>query len=144
MINNFNKEFQKLRFVGIRYDAIARYARFTQGLIPRLTFSFKFMKKLSIESLNNKLTPDELGSKFNSMDFSDFVRYLRQIVKENPSDHFRIVADWTDANKTRAAKALLDQYASKLQIDSIVIKATRQQYQEDVNAFESGVEWQEI
>jgi len=102
------------------------------------------MEKPNIESINNELTPEGLGLKFNSMDFNDFVRYLRQTVKDSPSVRFTIVADWINIDKARAAKALFDQYASRFQINSITIKATRQQYQEDVNAFQSGVIWQEI
>ncbi len=102
------------------------------------------MEKLHIEQLNNELSPEELGIKFNSMDFGDFSKYLRQTVKENPTVRFTIVADWVNVNKARAAKALLDQYATRFQIDSFTIRATRQQYKEDVNAFQSGVMWQEI
>ena len=102
------------------------------------------MERLSIESNEKELSPEELGSKFNTMDFGDFVSFLREKLKENPSARFTIIADWVDAYKTGTAKALLDQYGSKLQIDSITIKATRKQYEEDVNAFQSGVEWEEV
>lgn len=102
------------------------------------------MEKPPIELINNELSPEDLGSKFNLMDFGDFSRYLRQTIKKNPSVRFTIIADWVNIHKTRAAKTLLDLYATRLQIDSITIKATRQQYEEDVNAFQSGVKWQEI
>jgi len=102
------------------------------------------MENSHIEQLNNEPTPEELGSNFNSMDFGDFLIYLRQIIKENSSIRFTIVADWLNVDKARAAKALLDGYASRFHIDSFTIKATSQQYQEDVNAFQSGVRWQEI
>ena len=102
-------------------------------------------KGTSIESINNnEFDPKVLGNKFNTDDFGDFISYLRQKVKTNPSVRFSIVADWVDVHKTQSAKALLDQYAKRLNIDSITIRATRRQREEDINAFESGVKWQEI
>ncbi|HNZ55151.1 MAG TPA: hypothetical protein PKN73_00285 [Candidatus Paceibacterota bacterium] len=102
------------------------------------------MGAMSFESTNNEISPEVLGNKFNSEDFSDFVADLRQRIKANPSIRFTIVADWVSAEKARSAKALLDQYASRLNIDSITIRATRQQYNEEINVFESGVKWQEL
>lgn len=94
--------------------------------------------------MESELIPEALGDKFNSLEFVDFVSFLRQKIKENPSVQFSIIANWVDIQKTRSAKALLDQYGSKLHIDSMTIRATSQQYEEDVNAFQSGVKWEEI
>lgn len=99
---------------------------------------------MSIESIKNELSPEELGSKFNAENFSTFVAGLRQKVKADPSIRFAIVADWVNTQKARSAKALLDQYESRLNIDSITIRATRLQRDEDVNAFESGMKWEEV
>jgi len=108
-------------------------------------FSFKFMEKIPIiESKNNELSPEELGVKFNNEDTWTFERYLRQQVKAEPSIRFNIIADWVSVGKARAAKGLLDSDSSKYHIDSITIRCTRQQYMEDVNAFMSGVKWEEI
>ena len=89
-------------------------------------------------------TPESLGELFNNLDYGDFVDYLRTQSKKEPGLKFRIVAPWTSVEKTRAAKTLLDTYATRLNIDSFSIKATRQQYEQDVNAFESGLKWVEI
>lgn len=104
------------------------------------------MEKIEIKPLkkNNEFDAEMLGAKFNTNDFIIFVENLRQKVKSDPAIHFTIIADWISVQKTRSAKTLLDQYASRLNIDSITIRATRKQYEEDVNAFESGVKWQEI
>lgn len=103
------------------------------------------MERIKIESINNnELVPKALGAKFNADDFSAFIANLRQKVKSDPTVRFNIVADWASVQKARSAKALLDQYALKLNVDSITIRATRQQYEEDVNVFESGVKWEEI
>lgn len=96
------------------------------------------------ESTINELSPEALGDKFNTENFFDFIKDIRQKIKADPSVRFIIIANWTSVQKARSAKALLEQYASRLNIDSISIRATRQQYEEDVNAFESGVKWEEI
>lgn len=102
------------------------------------------MERMTIESIRDELNPEALGNKFNAENFSDFIADLRQKIKENPTIHFTIIADWVNVQKVRSAKALLDQYSSRFNIDSITIRATRQQYEEDVNSFESGVKWEEI
>ncbi len=99
---------------------------------------------MEIESTNNEESPEVLGAKFNTEDFSAFVSELRQKVKSDPAIRINIVADWVNVQKVRSAKALMDQYASRLNIDSITIRATRQQYNEDVNAFASGVKWKKV
>ncbi len=91
-----------------------------------------------------KELPLELGVEFNKVDFGSFVSSLRERIRRNPSARFSIVANWVGVNKAREAKALLDMHGTKLHIDSITIRATREQYEEDVNAFESGVQWEEI
>lgn len=102
------------------------------------------MERTATESINDGLGPEALGNKFNTEDFSDFIAGLHQKARGNPAIRFTIIADWVNVQKTRTAKALLDQYESRFNIDSITIRATRQQYEEDVNAFESGVKWEEI
>ena len=102
------------------------------------------MEKMKIELISNEINPEALGKKFNDEDSGDFMAGLRQRVKSNPLIRFTIVADWAGVQKAQFAKAILDQYAIRLNIDSITIRATRQQYEEDVNAFESGVKWEEI
>lgn len=95
-----------------------------------------------IESMDNRLSPEELGERFNTEDWFSFQSYLRKQVKADPSIRFNIVADWVSINKAEAAKELVS--ASKYHMDSITIRATRQQYEEGVNIFMSGVKWEEI
>lgn len=92
---------------------------------------------------DSKITPEELGLKFNQLDPIDFTSYLRQLIKQDDSIRFSIIADWVDMNKARFAKALIDD-SRRWHVDSIIIKATRQQFEEDINAFQSGVQWQEV
>ncbi len=98
----------------------------------------------SLESAEEKLTPEKLGVMFNTMDPCDFKTYLREELGKDPSKHFSIVADWKSKSGARFAKSLLDMRRQELNIDSITIRATRKQMEEDVNAFQSGVEWEEI
>jgi len=103
------------------------------------------MEKIpTIESKSEKLSPEELGRKFNTENWCSFEQYLREQVKADPSIRFDIIADWAGVGKAQAAKGLLDGCASKYHIDSFIIRATRQQFEEDVNAFMSGVKWEEI
>jgi hypothetical protein len=123
-----------------------KYAQNTVNLSRKYIGPPKRIGKIKLESISQNLPPDDpetLGKMFNAMDGSDFIDYLRQRTKENPSTRFIIVADWVNSHKARAAKGILDQYASKLHIDAFTIRATRQQYLEDVNAFQSGVKWEE-
>jgi len=91
---------------------------------------------------NHEFEPEYLGELFNrAEDWGDFVHYLRIQLKDDPTLRFNIVADWVNIQKTRAAKALLDMYKNRLNIDKFAIKATREQYNQDVNAFQSGLEW---
>lgn len=95
-------------------------------------------------NMEQKIPTTNLGKEFNQMEIPDFVEFLEERYKADPSAHFVIVADWVDINKVRATKAMLEVYGARYNIDSITIKATRKQYEEDVNAFESGVNWEEI
>jgi len=99
---------------------------------------FKNTEKLE----DSVVSPEELGLMFNQLDSADFMNYQRQLIKQDNSIRLAIIADWVDVNKTRAAKALIDD--ARWHIDSIIIKATRQQFEEDVNTFQSGVQWQEV
>jgi len=96
-----------------------------------------FLKSGSFPEIN----PEELGKKFNE-DPIAFTSYLRQETKKNPSIRFNIIAEWKDVHRARAAKGILD--SGRYPIDSFAIKATKEQYMEDVNAFQSGVKWIEV
>lgn len=98
----------------------------------------------SVESSEEELSPEKLGSMFNEMDYSEFRSFLKNKIRANPSLRINIVANWKDKFKARQAKALMDMESDKLNIDSITIKATHEQAYEDINAFQSGVKWEEI
>lgn len=91
---------------------------------------------------NNEFDPEILGTKFNTLDLDEFINLLRAKIKSNPNIKFNITANWESVAKARAAKALLE--TSRLNIESFTIRATRAQYNEDINTFESGVKWEEV
>lgn len=92
---------------------------------------------------SNVVDPEMLGELFNR-DPYELVSFLREKLREDASLRFNIVANWVDVNTVRAAKAILDSWASRLNIDSFTVRATREQYMQDPNAFESGVRWEEV
>ncbi len=96
------------------------------------------MKDEGFESLK----PIDISSEFSTLEYSDLRKFLRLKIKENPAVTFTAVLDWVSRQTVRKAKACLDD--STLNIKSITVRATRQQYQEDVNSFESGVRWEEV
>ena len=103
------------------------------------------MENIKIEQLKeNEPTPEELGEEFNSRDFFDFRDYLYEIKEKHPDMKINIVANWISVEKTRSAKGLWDQHKDRFNIESITIKATKEQYLKDVNSFQSGVKWEEI
>lgn len=87
---------------------------------------------------------NDWGQEFNELESFDFVDLLRGEIRKNPNLRVKIVADWAGVDKLRAAKALLDMHKDRLHIDEFVIRASRSQYEEDMNAFASGVKWEEI
>jgi hypothetical protein len=93
------------------------------------------------ESATNE--PEMLGELFNR-DPYELVSFLREKLREDASLRFNIVANWVNVNTVRGAKAILDSWASRLNIDSFTVRATREQYLQDPNAFESGIRWEEI
>ncbi len=91
---------------------------------------------------NDEFSPEALGQKFNELSSLDFMSLLEDKIKSDPNIRFTIIADWGGLFKARAAKAIWEN--RRLNIDSITIRATRAQYNEDVNAFQSGVKWEEV
>lgn len=92
---------------------------------------------------SNEFDPEMLGELFNR-DPYELVSFLRSKLREDASLRFNIVANYVDVNTARGAKAILDQYGPRLNIDSFTVRATREQYMQDPNAFESGVRWERI
>jgi hypothetical protein len=103
-------------------------------------FSFKFMERLTLE---NEPQPKNISKEFLQMDSSEFRKFIRS-QKNEPSLHIEI--DWVDASTARKIKAFLeDSNAYKRnQKRTATIRATEEQRNQEINVFESGVEWKQI
>lgn len=95
------------------------------------------MSEIRFEPTAEIPSENDLGKLFNEMDSADFIRHIRTLARENPNN-LVIIASWGGVQKARFAKALLDD-RQRYHIESITILCTPEQYQEDVNAFQSGV-----
>ncbi len=145
LILQVNPNIGRERIAEIINESAVKNEKGLRVVNPKGIIDLAKMEQIGGESADkNESDPEELGAKFNNEDFSTFVSDLRQKIKSNPLSRFDIIADWVNVQKTRAAKALLDQYSLRLNIDSITIRATHEQHEEDVNAFESGVKWERV
>lgn len=78
----------------------------------------------------------ELGIHFNSLSYDDFLRHISSKIKGSPGTRFDIIADWHSRPKTRSARALVQ---LDLPIDSITIRATEEQYNQEKQVFQGRV-----
>ncbi|HNZ86287.1 MAG TPA: hypothetical protein PLD95_01180 [bacterium] len=95
-----------------------------------------------MENLENKIEnqPRDITREFETMDTVEFIGFLRSMRGE-PS--LSITTDWKGVRTPRSLKAFVDS-APPNQKRYATVNATREQYEQDVNAFESGVKWKEI
>lgn len=86
--------------------------------------------------------PKDISAEFLNLDSSDFRSFLRTQRKE-PALSIKI--DWVDVPTARRLKAFLeDSSALGKQKRSAVIRATKEQHAEELNVFESEVEWEKV
>jgi hypothetical protein len=93
-----------------------------------------------MENFETITSLEKFIEKFNTDDNVTLSGYLRTYFRRNPETNINIEIKWNSVSKARFAKALMEQYGTKL---NITIIATRKQYEQDINAFESGVIWKE-
>ena len=91
-------------------------------------------------NIENETTPKDISSEFSSMDTEDFFVFLRS-QRNEPA--LSITIDWVDVWAARRLKAFVDEY-TETQKRSATIRATKEQFNEDVNAFASGVKWEQV
>lgn len=84
--------------------------------------------------------PKDISKEFLTLEGDDFRRFLRGHRKEPWLD---ITVDWKDVWQVRRLKAFVDSY-DEGQRRTATVRATEEQYREDVNAFQSGVKWVKI
>lgn len=95
-----------------------------------------------MENLENKIEnqPKDITQEFETMDSVEFMGFLRSLRNE---PILSITTDWKSVRTPRKLKAFVDE-APLNQKRSATVKATKEQYEQDVNAFQSGVKWEEI
>jgi len=99
-----------------------------------------------METFNSKIehepAPKDVSTEFLSMspfEFMDFLRTQRQ----EPA--LSITIDWVDGQAARRLKAFLeDSSALGKQKRSATIRATKKQYEQELNVFASGVKWEKV
>lgn len=99
-----------------------------------------------METLNQKIerepTPKDISAEFLSMSVFEFMDFLRT-QRNEPS--LSITIDWQDVWTARRLKAFLeDSDALGKQKRRATIRATEEQYKQELNVFASGVKWEKI
>lgn len=85
--------------------------------------------------------PKDISHEFETMDRTDFFITFLRSVRNIPE--LSITTDFKDVSTVRALKAFIDN-RSLNQKRYATVRATREQYEQDINAFQSGVKWEEI
>ncbi|MFH1558980.1 MAG: hypothetical protein ABIC19_00465 [Patescibacteria group bacterium] len=99
-----------------------------------------------METFNQKIerepAPKDISEEFLNLPWDEFRDFLRTQRKE-PS--LSITIDWKDVPTARRLKAFLeDLSALGKQKRSATIRATEEQYKQELNVFASGVKWEEV
>lgn len=96
----------------------------------------------SRKEIEHKPTPKDISAEFLSMDAIDFWDFLRT-QRNEPA--LSITIDWKDEPTARMLKAFLE-YSGPVdkQKRSATIRATEEQYQQEMNVFASGVKWEKV
>ncbi len=91
-------------------------------------------------TIENEPTPKDISSEFINMDPVEFRAFLREDRKE-PA--LSITIDWVDIHTARRLKAFLEG-AKDGQERTATIRATEEQYKQELNVFTSGVKWERV
>ncbi|MBI2552691.1 hypothetical protein HYW17_05325 [Candidatus Uhrbacteria bacterium] len=96
-----------------------------------------------METFNSKIehepVPKDISSEFLSMDTFEFMDFLRT-QRNEPS--LSITIDWVDVPTARRLKAFLE--SGRGQKRSATIRATNEQYNQELNVFASGVKREKV
>ena len=105
------------------------------------------MKHMETENqkIEKEPNPRDISNEFINMTVFDFVNFLREH-KDEPS--ISISVGWTDIVRAKRLKAFLDDFSSTTrgngQKRSAAIRATKEQHDQEPNAFASGVRWLKV
>lgn len=93
------------------------------------------MEKLN-SGIEHEPAPKDISSEFLAMDSFEFRDFLKTL-KNEPS--LLITIDWIDVSTARRLKAFLESGRSQKRFATI--RATDEQYNQELNVFASGVKW---
>ena len=94
------------------------------------------------QTIEQEPAPKDISSEFLNMSVSEFMNFLRTQRKE-PS--LSITIDWVNVPTARKLKAFLEDFSALgKQKRSATIKATEDQYKQELNVFASGVKWERV
>jgi len=86
--------------------------------------------------------PKDISDEFLSMDTVEFMAFLRT-QRNEPA--LSVIIDWKDVPTARRLKAFLEDFAALgKQKRSATIRATEEQYRQELNVFASGVKWEKV
>lgn len=96
---------------------------------------------VNIEKQNEQM-PKDISAEFLGKDVFGFMDFLRT-QRNEPALY--IIIDWVDVPTARRLKAFLEDFhALGKQKRSATIRATKEQYEQELNVFASGVKWKKI
>lgn len=94
------------------------------------------------QKIENEPIPKDISTEFLSMNVFEFLDFLRTQRKE-PS--LSITIDWKDVSSARRLKAFIEDFSALgKQKRSATIRATEEQYKQELNVFASGVKWEKV
>jgi len=98
---------------------------------------------MTLEKKEGEIIPLDISQEFLSKDSADFNRFLRTL-KDEPA--LSIEIDWVDKWNARRLKAFLEdsEALNTGQKRTAAIRATKEQYMQELNVFASGVKWIEV
>ncbi len=93
--------------------------------------------------IENEPKSKDISAEFLKMDTVEFLNFLRKNKKE-PA--LTITIDWVDVPTARRLKAFLEdsRALSSGQKRTATIRATEEQYKQELNVFASGVKWEKV
>ncbi len=93
--------------------------------------------------IENEPTPKDISSEFLNMDTVEFLGFLK---KNRQEPALSITIDWVDVPTARRLKAFLEdsRALSSGQKRTATIRATEEQYKQELNVFASGVKWEQV
>lgn len=96
----------------------------------------------SNQKIEHEPAPKDISEEFLTMPWHEFHDFLRAQRKE-PS--LSITIDWVDVPTARRLKAFLEDFSALgKQKRSATIRATEEQYKQELNVFASGVKWEKV